>query len=420
MGEQADAVAELEHQVGTGQDVGVAAAHLGDDDAFLPRQLEVADRPADDARLGGEDAQVVEVAPVLEHLPGRRVAEALAGLLEHLLGRADDQDDVVLGDDVAVRGRLVLVAGAQGDDLRLRRQAAHDLAHGLAEEARVAQRDLQHLHPGAARRLDLRLQDHEGEVEEQDRAGDAERVGHRVADGRVVVAERGDRRLQRRRAGAGAGEQAQRIADVEPRRLGDEQADDARREHADQRDQVGPAPRRARQADEELLAVLHADGVEEEGEAEGADHPGRGGLRREPADGEGDEQHRADAEREALDVDLADEVADGDRQEQRHQWLLFEKCPEVVHCWLSPKVLFADSDVDRSLVHGQPPASELAAHPLGELGARRARPLRAGSRCRAGPTCRCRADGSAGSRPARPSSARRRSRPPSGRCRSRR
>ena len=41
--------------------------------------------------------------------------------------------------------------------------------------------------------------------------------------------------------------------------------------------------------------------------------------------GERDEQHRADAEREALDVDLADQVADGDRQEQRHQRLLLEQ-----------------------------------------------------------------------------------------------
>ena len=49
-------------------------------------------------------------------------------------------------------------------------------------------------------RLDLRLQNDEGEVEEQDGPGHAERVRDRVAH-RWIVAELRDGRLQRRRAG---------------------------------------------------------------------------------------------------------------------------------------------------------------------------------------------------------------------------
>ena len=48
MGEQADAVAGFEDEVGAGLDVGVAAAELDDDAGFLPRQIEVAQGPADD------------------------------------------------------------------------------------------------------------------------------------------------------------------------------------------------------------------------------------------------------------------------------------------------------------------------------------------------------------------------------------
>ena len=151
MGEQADAVAELEHEVGPRQDVGVAAAHLGDDRGLLSRQFEVADRPADDARPRGEDAQIIEIAAILDHASRRRFAEALAGLLEHLLVGSDDQHDVVLGDDMPRRGRLVLVVRAQRDDLHLRRQPAHDLAQCPAEMILVAKRDLERLHAARPR-----------------------------------------------------------------------------------------------------------------------------------------------------------------------------------------------------------------------------------------------------------------------------
>ena len=214
-------------------------------------------------------------------------------------------------------------------------------------------------------RIDLRLEHHEAEIEKQDRAGDAERVGDRIAHRRVVIAERRDGRLQRRRAGPRAREQAERIAEIQPHHLRDHQARDARQQHADQRDQIGPSAGRAGQAEEELLSVLHAHGIEEEREAERSDHRRRHRLRREPAHAERDEQHRADAERKALDVDLADQIADRDRQEERHQRLLLQHCPDEFHGRLP--LLVWRTRRRSSLVDGEPPAAELLAHALAQL-----------------------------------------------------
>ena len=42
MGKHADAVAELQHEIGARQNVGVAAADLDEDGCLLPRQVEIA------------------------------------------------------------------------------------------------------------------------------------------------------------------------------------------------------------------------------------------------------------------------------------------------------------------------------------------------------------------------------------------
>ena len=99
-----------------------------------------------------------------------------------------------------------------------------DLAEGLAEVSGVAQGDLEELHAGARAGLDLRLEEHVAEIEKKDRPGDTERIGDRVADRRIVVAERGDRGLQGRCAGARSGEQAEPVAQVETHRFHDEEA----------------------------------------------------------------------------------------------------------------------------------------------------------------------------------------------------
>ena len=207
----------------------------------------------------------------------------------------------------------------------------NDVAQRPAEMIGIAQRDFEQLEARRHGRVDLRLENHESDIEEQNRTGDAERIRYRIADRRIVVAERGDGRLQRRRAGARTREQSEPVAQRQVHPLHEREAHRAGQQDADQGNDVRPAARRARQSEEELLAVLHAHGVEEEREAERADHGCRHRLGGEPAHREGDEQHGAHAERKALDVDLADEIADGDREKQRHQRLLLQQCPDEFH-----------------------------------------------------------------------------------------
>ena len=201
MGEQADAVAELEHEVRPRLKVGVAAANVDHDRSLLARQVEIAQQSAHQGRPGREHAEIVEVAAILGDAAGGRLAQDLARLVERRPRGADGEQHVVLGDDGVRRRRLVVVLAAQRHDLHLRGQRGHQLAQPPAEKLRVPQGDLEKLHAGARGHLDLRLQNDEGEVEEQDGPGHAERVGDRVAHRRIVVAERRDRRLQRRRAG---------------------------------------------------------------------------------------------------------------------------------------------------------------------------------------------------------------------------
>ena len=173
--------------------------------------------------------------------------------------------------------------------------------------------------------MDLWLQDCECDVEEQDRSGHAERVGDRVADGGIVVAERRNRRLQRWCAGPRTSEQPQRVPELEIHHPNEHEAHHSCRQHAGQRHQVRPKPGAAGQPDEELFAVLDPHAVEKERKPQRPDHRRRHRLRREPAHSERDEEHRSHTEGKPLDVDLSDEIANSDCQEHRHQRLLLEQ-----------------------------------------------------------------------------------------------
>ena len=85
------------------------------------------------------------------------------------------------------------------------------------------------------------------------------------------------------------------MAEVQPQHFHEQQADRTGRRHSDQRDQIRPSAGGAGEAEEELLAVLHANRVEEKCKADRPDHRRRRCLRREPAHRQRDEQHRADA-----------------------------------------------------------------------------------------------------------------------------
>ena len=101
---------------------------------------------------------------------------------------------------------------------------------------------------------------------------------------------------------------------TEPERHG--KAGEAR----DKRQQV-VFPARPDDAFEELPAVENPDAVEEHDEAGQPDRTDDLGFRRECTDGEADKEHGADAEREAEDIDLADQITDADRQKRRQDRL---------------------------------------------------------------------------------------------------
>ena len=88
-----------------------------------------------------------------------------------------------------------------------------------------------------------------------------------------------------------------------------------------ERQQIVFAAGRAGHSFEELPAVEDADAVEKHDQAGEADRSGDLRLRGECADGQPDEQHGADAEREPAEVDLADQVADADGEEHREDRL---------------------------------------------------------------------------------------------------
>ena len=73
----------------------------------------------------------------------------------------------------------------------------------------------------------------------------------------------------------------------------------------------------AHHALEELASIEDSDPVEEHDQAGQSDRTCDLGLGGERADGETDEQNGAHAEREAEDVDLADQVAQSDREKGR-------------------------------------------------------------------------------------------------------
>src|ERR1700760_2443019 len=84
----------------------------------------------------------------------------------------------------------------------------------------------------------------------------------------------------------------------------------------DQRKQVVfPTP--SENSLEELPAIEDADAVEEHDQAGEADRPDDLGFRCERTDRKADEEHGADAEGEAKDIDLTDQISDADGEKRR-------------------------------------------------------------------------------------------------------
>ena len=93
--QHADAIAELEHQVVVGQQIGVAAAHVDVAVVEAAGNLQAAERHADDAALRGEDADVVERGPVRRELARGALADQRARLVDRGGIGADDEQHVV-------------------------------------------------------------------------------------------------------------------------------------------------------------------------------------------------------------------------------------------------------------------------------------------------------------------------------------
>ena len=107
MGEHADAVAELQHEIRARQDVGIAAADLDEDGRLLPRQVEIAQCSAHHRRAGSKHAQIVEVPAVRDELAVGGFAQDRARLRERFLGASGREQHVIFGDDEVGRSPLV-------------------------------------------------------------------------------------------------------------------------------------------------------------------------------------------------------------------------------------------------------------------------------------------------------------------------
>ena len=88
---------------------------------------------------------------------------------------------------------------------------------------------------------------------------------------------------------------------------------------------------------EKLAAIEDADPVEKHDQPGQADRPGDLGLWCERADGEADKENGADAKRKAEDTDLADKVAQSDRQECRQNGLASDDLASKVQHVQSPR-----------------------------------------------------------------------------------
>ena len=191
--------------------------------------------------------------------------------------------------------------------------------------------DLDRLHQPVRWSGNLRFEDREIDVHAEDRSGDAKRVREAVADRGVLVSKRVENGLQRRGTRRGAREHPERFRQARGARALDRQRDRRRGGQTAECRGVGPQSRGAREPAIPFAAVLNAHAVEEEQQAEGAQHCGRRCLRRKGAACQADEQHRARAEREPLEVDFADQVTGRNDQEQRGHRRRLEKGSEPVH-----------------------------------------------------------------------------------------
>ena len=175
--------------------------------SVLTRQAEFGQGSAHHRRTRRKYPQVIEVFAILDHPARLRLAKAFSREFEGGAVRADHQQHVMFRQHHVGPGRFVVMRPAARHDLHIRGQTTHQFGHRFPREMRVVQRDLQYFHTGSRGRRNLRPQQREGDVQQQNRPRHAERIRNRIAHRRIVVTELRERRLQRCRAGSRAGEQ---------------------------------------------------------------------------------------------------------------------------------------------------------------------------------------------------------------------
>ena len=138
------------------------------------------------------------------------------------------------------------------------------------------------------------------------------------------------------------------MADLDPIGLSEQERDDESGSASDERQQIVLDACCARHALEELPSVENSDPVEKHDQTRETDRADDRRFRRKGTDGKADEQNRADAERKAAQVDLADEISDADREKHGEDRLRTEDVlrklnhdevsqPRIVNSWISAR-----------------------------------------------------------------------------------
>jgi hypothetical protein len=225
---------------------------------------------------------------------------------------------------------------ADHGDLQAARRLRQQVAQAMAGEA-FANGNLSHMEAWRLRR-EFRLYDPGHEIDAQDRADDPEWVGDGIADRGILVLHHVERGLQRCSARHRPCVEAERMPDLDAEDVPETQCNGEAGQAGDQRQQVIFLAC-ADHALEELASIENADSVEEHDQAGQSDRADDLSLGCERSEGEADKKNGADAKREAEDVDLADQVADADREEGRQDGLASDDLARKVQHVLSPKCL---------------------------------------------------------------------------------
>ena len=167
---------------------------------------------------------------------------------------------------------------------------------------------------------EFRLHHARHEVDAEDRANDAEGVGDRIADGRVLALRDVKCGLECRGARHRSRVKTECMADLDAEDLPEPERHAKAGEAGDEGEKIVFLAR-ADDALEELPAIKDADAIEEHDQAGEPDRTDDLGFRRECTDGKADKEHGTDPEGEAEDIDLADQIADADGEKCRQDRL---------------------------------------------------------------------------------------------------